>query len=337
VLALSPALDRELVALLAAAVRLAETTGQVLVGLPDAAVRDSLEQLGALGDRDAAYTLGRGVSGMATTALPADVFAGHQNMRKRAAFLMRAADAGCVEAWMCLYRLHADHQLLVANPQLARFFLEKAALRGLAEAQRRLGALVLRESTTLAENGQAIAWLHQAGAQDDCHASALLYSLVLPVDDNAADAAFGIEQVRRTDAWLAMRLSLARAFGLTKLEALTVDPVEGARPRTWWSVRTHSSARSAWRRHVRCRRSLGPHWRRCAMQPCCLANCTTTAMRPRVIRAPGRCASAASSMGLGIDEALYFSDANATTLEALRLGAKWAFRSRLPLRQALMA
>ena len=38
----------------------------------------------------------------------------------------------------------------------------------------------------------------------------------------------------------------------------------------------------------------------------------------------------------GIDEALFFSDANSTTLESLRLGAKWAWRARQPLREALM-
>jgi hypothetical protein len=42
------------------------------------------------------------------------------------------------------------------------------------------------------------------------------------------------DDIHRTDPWLAMRLRLSRRFGLTKLEALTVDPLQGVR--TWGLV-----------------------------------------------------------------------------------------------------
>jgi TPR repeat protein len=332
-----PGLDDELVLLVVAAVQLAESTGQVLQGLPGAALRDSLEQRASQGDRDAAFTLGRGASAMACDALPDEVFAEHKNMRKGAAFLMRAADAGCDAAWLCLYRLHADHQLSVANPQLARFFLEKAALCGQGEAQRRLGALLLRESTSLDQSEQAIAWLHQAAAQGDDHASALLFSLVLPVEEGDAEAAFGIEQVRRSDPWLALRLTLARAFGLTKLEALTVDPVEGQR--TWGLVVGKNPFISQVRLSAaRAVPAITPQALEAAQDAAAFfgqshgeANAAEGDLRARSLR------QRRMFDRLELDEAMYFSNANSMTLESLRLGAKWAFRSREPLKQALMA
>jgi len=342
-LALGDGLDAELATLVVAAVRLAEATGQVLHGLPAAAVRDSLESRASQGDRDAAFTLGRGLCGIACDALPADVFADQQNMRKGAAFLLRAADAGADAAWLHLYRLHADHRLSVANPQLARFFLEKAALRGQAQAQRKLGALLLREASALADSEQAIAWLHQAATQGDAHARTLLQSLVLPVgvvdDDGEADsdASFAIDQVRRSDPWLASRLALARAFGLTKLEALCVDPVDGLRD--WGLVVGKNPFISQVR--LSAPRAI----------PAVHADALAIARQAAALFAQSQ-GDSASSEGdlrnrslrqrrmfdrLGLDDAMFFADATSMTLEALRLGAKWAHRARAPLNQALAA
>jgi TPR repeat protein len=346
---LSDGLDSPLATLLAAAVRLAESTGGVLQGVPAAALRDSLESRASQGDRDAAYTLGRGLCGLPCEALPSAVFADQQNMRKGAAFLLRAADGGCDAAWLHLYRLHADHRLSVANPQLARFFLEKAALRGQAVAQRKLGALLLREASALAETEQAIGWLHQAAEQGDSHARTLLQSLVLPVAsadgdgladdeiDGETDAAFALEQVRRNDPWLASRLALARAFGLTKLEALCVDPVDGLRP--WGLVVGRNPFISQAR--LSAPRAIP------AVDDAALA----VARRAAALfaQAAGEGAAAEGDLRnrslrqrrlferLGLDEAMFFSDATAMTLDALRLGTKWAHRARAPLSEALAA
>jgi len=319
------------------ALRLAEAAGQPLDGLPAEALRHALEQRAVQGDRDAAFALGRGLCGIACAALPEAVFAEHQNMRKGAAFLLRAADAGCDAAWLHLYRLHSDHRLSVANPQLARFFLEKAALRGQVEAQRKLGALQLREASALDETEQAIHWLHTAATQGDAHARTLLQSLVLPVEDGAVEAAFAIEQVRRIDPWLAERLALARAFGLTRLEALCVDPVAGLRP--WGLVVARNpfiaQARLAAPRAVPAtsdealavaRRAA--HFFGHARSEGAAAEGDLRARTLRLRRVFER---------LGLDEAMFFSEATAMVLESLRLGAKWAYRARQPLQDALAA
>lgn len=329
--------DSELAALVADALRLAEASGQPLAGLPGEALRACLEQRATQGDRDAAFALGRGLCGIACAALPDAVFAEQQNMRKGAAFLLRAADAGCDAAWLHLYRLHGDHRLSVANPQLARFFLEKAALRGQAEAQRKLGALQLREASALDETEQAIHWLHLAASQGDGHAHTLLQSLVLPVEEAATEAAHAIEQVRRVDPWLAERLALARAFGLTRLEALCVDPVAGLRP--WGLVVARNpfiaQARLAAPRAV----------------PATSGEAMAVARRAAALFGHARSEGAAAEGDLrartlrlrrvferlGLDEAMFFSEATAMVLESLRLGAKWAYRARQPLQDALAA
>ncbi|MEK8049379.1 hypothetical protein AACH10_03915 [Ideonella sp. DXS22W] len=319
---------------IAAAVQLAEGQGRELRGVDAQAIRDALESCAAQGDREAAYTLGRGLSGLPTPGLSAEVFDGQQNMRKGAAFLLRAADAGCDAAWLHLYRLHADHSLSVANPQMARFFLEKAAARGQAEAQRKLGALMLRESAGLAGTEQAIAWLHAAAAQQDAHAATLLQSLVLPVPGSDAEAAWGIAQVRQSDPWLAARLALARAFGLTKLEGLCVDPLDGQRP--WGLV----VGRNPFIQQVRLSapRAIPA-----------VSAAAAGALQQAVALYGQRGAAGEGDLRtrslrqrrlferLGLDEALYFADASATTLEALRLGSKWAWRARQPLSEALAA
>lgn len=327
-----PTIDRELSTLLSAAVALAEARSTPLAGLPPAALRQALELRAAQGDRDAAYTLGRSLCGIACPGLHASVYGGHTNMRKGAAFLLRAADAGCEDAWMHLYRLHADHRLSVANPQLARFFLEKAAQRGRAAAQRRLGALILREATVLDESEQAIHWLWQAAAQGDEHARNLLASLVLPVAGSEAEAAWALDQVRAVDPWLAARLAVARHFGLTRLEALSINPAEGLRP--WGLVVGRNpfivQARLAAPRAVP---ALNPAAREAAQRAATLfaqagseGDLRSRSSRQR--RLLDR---------LGIDDELFFSDANSMTLESLRLGAKWAWRARQPLRDALAA
>jgi TPR repeat protein len=353
-LAFEPAPQPELAPDLAAVVRLGEAAAaqavdgvavadaaavaaiaSVLDGLDAQALRDALESCAAQGDRDAAYTLGRGLCGLATPGLPAAVFDGQQNMRKGAAFLLRAADAGCDAAWLHLYRLHADHSLSVANPQMARFFLEKAAARGQAEAQRKLGALMLRESGALPATEQAIAWLHAAAAQQDAHAATLLQSLVLPVAGSDAEAAWGIAQVQQSDPWLAARLALARHFGLTKLEGLCVDPVDGQRP--WGLVVGRNPFISQVRLSApRAIPALGEAAQQALQQAVALygqarGSAGEGDLRSRSLR------QRRLFERLGLDESLYFADASATTLEALRLGPKWAWRARQPLSEALAA
>lgn len=325
----------QLAPLLAQALNLAERSGQQLQGLPAAVWRQALEHLAAQGDRQAAYTLGRSLSGQACPHLPAEVYAEHQNVRKGAAFLLRAADAGVDAAWLLLYTLHADHRLSVANPQMARFFLEKGAQAGLAEAQRKLGALMLREAHTIAGTEQAMGWLYSAAVQADTHALTLLQSLVLPVQGDEAEAQRVLEQVRAADPWLAARLGLARAFGLTKLEALSLEPAEGLRP--WGLVVGRNpfiqQARLAAPRAVPALHAAAHQAAQHAAELYTHSgqerSLTEGDLRNRSLR------QRRLFDRLGVADSLFFADASTTTLDSLRLGAKWAYKVRQPLSAAL--
>jgi TPR repeat protein len=326
------ALADEVAVALVALLQRGRDSGQALPPLPPALVRQALEQRAAVGERDALSWLGRGLSGLRAAGLPEAVFADQLNVRKGAAWLLRAADSGDHEAWLLLYDLHADHSLSVANPQMARFFLEKAAQAGLAEAQRKLGALMQRSATGLADSEQAIAWLHAAASQGDRHAKTLLKSLVLPVAGRDADAAWALSMVQEHDVGLAARLALARAFGLTKLEALSVDPVQGLRP--WGLV----VGRNPFITQVRLSAPRAV--------PALDAEAQQVAQRAATLFAqlPAGGDLRVRSLRqrrlferLGLSEALFFADASASVLDTLRLGPKWAHRTRAPLAMALAA
>lgn len=334
-LALRAPVEAEIAELLAAAVQLAEAQGRPLLGLPVEAIELALELRSHRGDRDAAHALGRALCGIACGVLAPEALAGGQNMRKGVALLLRAADAGCDAAWMQLYRVHGDHRLSVANPQMARFCLEKSALAGDTEAQRKLGALMLRAATTLADTEAAITWLHQAAAKDDAHAVALLHSLVLPLPGDDATAEAAIERVREDDPWVALRMALARHYGLTKLEALCVDPADGLRP--WGLVVGRnpfiSQIRLSAARAIPALDEAALDALRRAAAFYAHAQREAPLFEGDLRRRTRRVRRAFERHGVA--EAMFFAQASATTLEALRLGSKWAFRAREPLQSAL--
>jgi len=336
-LALSPGVTAELAELIAAAVKLAEDTAQPLTGLAASAIETGLDMRVSRGDRDAAYALGRALCGIACGILAPEALADGPNMRKGVALLLRAADAGREEAWLHLYRMHGDHSLSVANPQMARFCLEKAALGGQPEAQRKLGALMLRASDSLADSEQAIQWLYEAASAQDVHAKRLMKSLVLPLEGSDADAAAAIELVRHDDPWLAVRLQLSRQFGLTKLEALCVDPAEGMRP---WGLVVGKNPfitqiRLSAARAIPALSPAAIETLKRAASFFSQASRDAMAFEGDLRRRSLRQRRAFERHGL--DEAMFFATATSMTLEALRFGPKWAFRAKEPLQMALAA
>ena len=336
-LALAPAVNGELAELIVAAVRLAEETAQPLVGIEPQFLEAGLDLRTGRGDRDAAYALGRALCGIECGVLQPATLADGLNMRKGVALLLRAADAGCDEAWLHLYRMHGDHRLSVANPQMARFCLEKAAQAGQVEAQRKLGALILRAADSLAESEEAIQWLHQAAGARDAHAKRLLKSLVLPLDGADDEARAAVELVRQDDPWLAVRMQLSRQFGLTKLEALCVDPADGLRD--WGLVVGKnpfiSQIRLSAARAIPAVSDEALEAARRAAAFFGQASRDAMAFEGDLRRRSLRQRRAFERHAL--DESMFFANATSMTLEALRLGPKWAFRAKEPLQLALAA
>ena len=337
VLALTPSYMPDMSDLVVAALRSAQQANRSEVGMDSNRVEACLDARVARGDMEAAFMLGRALCGIACGSLLPGALVGGPNMRKGAALLLRAADAGCDEAWVHLYQVHADNRASVANPQMARFFLEKAAMRGQVDAQRRLGAITLRSASCLEESEQGIHWLYQAASRGDTAAMHLLKSLVLSLEGHDEDADAAIEAVMREDPWLAVRLRLSRDFGLTKLEALCVDPTHGLRP--WGLV----VGKNPFIQQVK----LSAPRAVPAISPAALQNLRKAAaffeqgrQDCRAIEGDLRRRSLRQRRAFEryrLQDSMFFADANSTTLESLRHGSKWAFRARHPLELALAA
>ncbi len=337
ILTLQPGIRPDLADSVCAALQSAQKLPRFVATSPVERIEALLENGVLRGKTDAALLLGRALCGIDHGPLRAGMLATVQNMRKGAALLLRAADAGKDEAWMHLYRVHADSRTSVANPQMARFFLEKAAVGGNVEAQRRLGALTLRSASTLHESEQGIHWLHEAAQHGDANAARLLSSLVLKVPGPDNDAALVIESIRREDPWMACRLRTARDFGLTKLEGLSVDIVAGKRQ---WGLVVGLNPFIA-QVKLSAPRAIPALTEEVAMN---LRRSATFFEQARESGSPLEGDLRKRSVRLrrllehhGGDDSMFFAKAKSTTLEMLRVGTKWAFHERQPLRVALAA
>lgn len=313
------------------AVDLAERTARHLDDLPFPFVAEALEQRSQQADARAQFALGRLLCGVPCGALAPGWGAKSLNLRKGAALLLRAADAGEVRAWVHLHRMSSDHRCSVANLQMARFFLEKAATLGDAESQRRLGALLLREASNIDGSEQALGWLHRAARHGDLHAVRLLESLVLPVPGDDVDAREAAAIIGRTSPWLEARMHVSRHFGLTRLEALTMDPVQGLRP---WGLVVGPN------RFVRKARLAAPRAVPALGEPAAqalqsAARLFATPDRDDGPRVRGRLLRHLCAKH-GIDDSVFFAAATADALATLRSGTRWAFKQRDALRGALL-
>lgn len=313
----------------------AEEAGHGLGRLQVGWIEASLDRRAAAGDLRACHVLGRALAGLHCAHLAPAGLVQAQNLRKAAALLLRAADGGIAVAWLHLFRICSDYRSSVANPSLARFCLEKAARYGLPEAERRLGALVLRDATHIESMEQGVALLHAAAGKQDALARLLLCSLILPVDGSDEEALEAIEAVQHAEPLLAMRLRLARAFGLTKLEALSVNPSTAMRP---WGMVVGRNPFVAKARlcEPRAVPAISPHAQQCLE----LAASMFSPARQESVVLEGSLRVRALQMRrlfqrLHLQEGVFFASASSHDRDAMRVGTKWAKRQRSILQQVL--
>jgi TPR repeat protein len=215
--------EKRLAQLVSSAVQLAANSAGAL-DLPVQLVEASLRHCGEHGEVEAQYGLGCAYGGMPYGGLVPTQLVARAQLRRAAALLLRAADAGKSQAWLNLFEIASDCRSVAGNQEAARFFLEKAAASGVVPAQRKLGALLLKEATSLERAELGVHWLSQAADGGDAAAHELLKTLVLPLPALAPAVEDSIvAKVRAVDAELAARLTLARAFHLTRREALNFN------------------------------------------------------------------------------------------------------------------
>lgn len=329
------ALPHAVLQLVVEVVRYAEQHALPLTSLSIGLVETALDRVANAGNVYACHALGRALAGIRCGDLPAERLVASPQLRKAAALLLRAADGGTAAAWLHLYRICADYRGSVANPLMARFCLEKAAQHGIPEAERRLGALELREATEIDAMEKALASLFKASRKGDAIAKVMLKSLVLPVQGNAAQAEEGILEVQRSSPVLAMRLRLARNFGLTKLEALSVNPASGKR--AWGLVVDKNpfvmKMRLSEPRAIPAVSETALEWldRSAVMFG-------TAGGEHGVTEAPLRARALQQRRlfeRLQLDEDLFFASATSQERDAIRVGTKWAQKQRQTLQMAL--
>lgn len=207
-----------------------EKHGGDMSGISLDLIEASLEISAAEGHPYACHTLGRALAGMGCGHLHPPQLVRSPNLRKAAALLLQSGDSGIPQAWLDLFRVCSGYRSSVGNPTMARFCLEKAAQQGLPEATRRLGVVVLRDATQIHAMERGVALLFDAASKGDVLAKVLLGSLVLPVGGCEQEMGVALREVEQSSPLLAMRLRLAREFGLTKLEALSINPSSALRP-----------------------------------------------------------------------------------------------------------
>ena len=160
---------------------------------------------------------------------------------------------------------------------------------------------------------------------------------MLPLDGADEEARAAIELVRQDDPWLAVRMQLSRQFGLTKLEALCVDPADGLRD--WGLVVGKnpfiSQIRLSAARAIPAVSDEALEAARRAAAFFGQASRDAMAFEGDLRRRSLRQRRAFERHAL--DESMFFANATSMTLEALRLGPKWAFRAKEPLQLALAA
>lgn len=285
------------------------------------------------GNAAAALLLGRALCGIDVPSIPSSLLTARRNVRRGAALLLRAADAGFTEAWTLLYHLHSDGHGSVANPQMARFFLEKAADSGSTGAQRQLGALLLRSATSLDEAEQGVQWLHMASGAGDLLARQLLSTLLLSCEGSENEASSAIGAILGDDPWVAYRLRIARDFGLTKAEAMHADLVAGARA---WGLVLLATPPVGKARIPRVLPALRPQALDNLRMAVEFFRHSDQAMASGDVGRRQRAQRLRFALQRqGIDESLFFVQASGPALSARRVSAAWAFHSRLKIQAAL--
>lgn len=225
--------DRELAMLVVEALRLDEQRRRVL-DLPGEHLRCALTVRSDLRDACATYMLGRMLAGFDEPLRVRCRVPAARKLGRAISLLQSAADSGVGEALLVLADLYRAHPNLPYASRHGRYYLERAVRANVPAARARLGEQCLLQARGSEDLAQAIELLQPHARQGDLRALALLSTLTRPVNDGGELAQAVLTQLTTRHALLACRLALARSFGLTQHEALTLDPHRAYRPWGLW-------------------------------------------------------------------------------------------------------
>jgi TPR repeat protein len=222
--------SQKLAEMVSSTVQLAANS-QTPLNLPVGLVECSLLARSSGGEIEAQYSIGCAFAGLPYGQLMPQRIVRGRNFEKAITWLLRAADAGKCEAWLNLSETVPNSRGPMASRGVARFFLEKAAVSGVLEAQTKLGAALLREAASLEEAERGVAWLATAADRSCTIARELLQTLVLPIPELPLDFEKSmIQRITALDPELGTRVSLARSLHLTRREAMNFNAKRDIKP-----------------------------------------------------------------------------------------------------------
>lgn len=212
-------------------VTLLSRTGQALSGTghADLALMQRCWELAAYaGDRAAQLALGLWLARIDRDGARATTVPGSAHYLKAISWLTQAAEQGSAEAWFALSRVYLKAEFSQRSLPDARRYLERAAEMGHCSAQLERGASAWRSRREDVSNDvRAAYWLQKAAAQGSREAL-LLLTKVATLATPAAWAVAAQRQLTReiiaAQPFLAARIELAALFGLSRAEALLIDP-----------------------------------------------------------------------------------------------------------------
>ena len=182
---------------------------------------------------------------------------------------------------------------------------------------------------------KGLSLLYESSINGDSLANGIIQTLVLDVPGCEEDAASGIAEVQQVAPLLATRLRLARYFGLTKLEALSINPTTAIRP--WGlvvernpyikkgSLSEPRAVPAASRKAMECIRKAAMEFAPNGE----IADLLEGSLRARSLK------QRRIFQKINLQEDLFFSQANSSQRDALRIGTRWAQSQKKFLDQAL--
>ncbi|MEN3291379.1 MAG: uncharacterized protein V7642_632, partial [Burkholderiales bacterium] len=180
------------------------------------------------GERNAQFALGLWFARMDWNGRRIAGISGTANYKKSIRWLSLAAEQGVADAWYALSRIYLKPECSQRNLVEAQRYLERAAEAGHAPAQLELGLTAWRTRRDQeSKDVRAVYWLQKAAARGSAEARALLAKIASCATPTPW-AQQALRRLTRESAsmypLLAARLELAALFGLSRPEALLLDP-----------------------------------------------------------------------------------------------------------------
>jgi TPR repeat protein len=182
------------------------------------------------GDRGARFSLGLHYARMDANGRRTERIAGVANYKKAMRWLSLAGEQGVIDAWYVLSKIYLKPECSQRSVADAQRYLERAAQAGHGIAQLEFGTMIWRTRRDHPGNDlRALYWLQKALAQGVAEAATLIEKIAAraaPAPWARAALQSLTHEARDAYPLLSARIELAARFGLSRTEALLIEPTD---------------------------------------------------------------------------------------------------------------